>query len=105
MDERGQVALHVKPEGEEVGDDDDVVGAGGGEAGGGAGEVGGAEFEEGGFDQGKPAGAGESGGDIADGLVGAFNAGAVGKEDVTGGHEYRVAPYTISSPVPYLIPA
>ena len=78
-----QVALHVSPERQEIGDDDDAPGAARDEQRGGAAEIGLAQFQERGLDH-VLAGGSHLGGDIAHGLIGAFDARAVGEDDEPG---------------------
>ena len=78
--EARQVALHVRAQRQEVGDDDDPPGAARDEQSRSGGEIRLANFEEGRFDN-VLAGSSHLSGDVAHGLVGAFDARAVGEDD------------------------
>ncbi len=81
--EARQVALHVRSERQEIGDDDDALGAARDEQRGCAAEIGLAQFQESGFDD-VLAGGSHLDDDIAHGLIGAFDARAVGEDDKPG---------------------
>ena len=86
IDEAWKVALQMRAEGEEIGNDQDAGGAFRQKCGDGAVERGVADFEESSFHVSEIAGAGKVGGDGAYGLVGRLDAGTVGEDDDAGDH-------------------
>ena len=81
FDQAGEIAFQMHPEGKEIGNYQDSRRALRHKCGNGASERRLAQFEKSGFHAREIAGAGEIGSDVADGLVGGLNAGAVGKDD------------------------
>ena len=84
--ELGQIPFQMEPKGKEIGDNDDLAIAGCRQAGHGAGEIGLAEFQKGRLDVTERTQLGELGGDLAHAFVGAFDPGAVGKDNESRGH-------------------
>ena len=86
MDKDGKITLQVGAWGEEVGDDNDSLGAARDEKIGGLLKTGTAEFEEGGLYERIVAGTCEFGCSRADCLIGRFDSGAVGEDDDSRSH-------------------